>query len=169
MTFIKTLLNLSNRLYFIGVFIFISALLAFGSYLQLVEGIEPCPLCIMQRYAFVVAALFALFGAIHNPKGWMLRLWSLLMTLGALIGSGVAIRQIWLQHNPPTVSTCGPSLNYMLDRFPLAEVLPKLFHGDGDCSEVTWTFLQLSIAEWALISFAAIIAVGLWTAFRRSR
>jgi disulfide bond formation protein DsbB len=113
-------------------------------------------MCIMQRYAFVTAGLIALIGALHAPSGWGKRLYSLLILLAAVGGASVAIRQSWLQHNPPKVTECGADLGFMLDSFPLADALPMIFRGAGDCSAVQWTFVGLSIAEWALVWFAII-------------
>jgi protein dithiol:quinone oxidoreductase len=71
---------------------------------------------------------------------------------------------VWLERNPPNIYDCGADLGYMIDAFPLAEALPMIFRGTGDCSEVLWRFLGLSIAEWALIWFAVFIVAGLTAA-----
>jgi protein dithiol:quinone oxidoreductase len=85
-----------------------------------------------------------------------------------MMGAAVAGRQVWLQHLPPDqVPECGPGLEYMLEVYPLGETLAKILKGTGDCAEVDWTFLGLSIAEWALISFIVLTAVSvlqLWKA-----
>jgi len=51
-------------------------MLIFGLYLQHVVGLNPCPMCIVQRYALIGVVLF---GAI----GWRLRGWGL--TVSALL------------------------------------------------------------------------------------
>ena len=81
----------------------------------------------------------------------------------------VAARQSWLQHNPPRVVDCGPDLAYMLDAFPLAQVLPKVFKGEGDCAKVGWKFLGLSIPEWTLVWFVIFAAVAIWAALAQRR
>jgi disulfide bond formation protein DsbB len=137
-------------------------LLVFGLYLQHMKGIEPCPMCILQRYAFLAAGLIALVGALHGPRRTGLRIYSTLVALTALAGGGVAARQTWLIHNPPAIADCGPGLEYMVDEFPLGEALPMIFRGSGDCASVTWTWLGLSIPEWALVAFTGIvIATGI--------
>ncbi len=153
--------RLPSRATFFLVFVVCAGLMGFGLYLQHVENLEPCPLCILQRYAFVVTGAIALLAAVHAPGriGQSVYAGLLIVTAGA--GAVVAGRQTWLQHNPPNVLDCGPDLAYMLDSFPLSQVLPKVFHGEGDCAKVVWRFLGLSIPEWALVWFAAFILVAL--------
>jgi disulfide bond formation protein DsbB len=159
---------LRPRLIYLAIFFACVGLMGFGLYLQHVEKLEPCPLCIFQRYAFLVSGLIALIAAIHGPRKIGAWVYSTLLVLCAGIGAIIAGRQSWLQHNPPNILECGPDLAYMLDSLPLAQVLPKVFKGEGDCAKVTWTFLGLSIPEWALAWFvlfiiAALLAVALAT------
>jgi protein dithiol:quinone oxidoreductase len=161
------LLNPTPRLLFGAVFLACAALLGFGLVLQAVEHIEPCPMCVMQRYAFAVCGLIALTAAAHNPGTIGRRIYAVSLALAALAGGAVAVRQSWIQHFPPKVVDCGPDLEFMLDSFPLAQALPMIFHGSGDCSKVTWSFLGLSIAEWALIWFVLIVAVAIYLLFAR--
>lgn len=160
--------QLTTRQVFAAIFLYCAGLLGFGLFLQHMEGIEPCPLCILQRYGFVSVGLLALIAALHNPKGGMRRAYGFLVMLAAIAGGSVSVRQVWLQHFPPEKSVCGPDLQYMLGSFPLSDALPMLFRGDGDCSKVDWTFLHLSIAEWALVSFSLIAAVSIWQMIRRA-
>ena len=134
-----------------------AAMLAFGLYLQHVKGIEPCPMCIMQRYALAVCGLIGLVAGLHNPRGGAQLAYSALLGVAALAGGSVAARQSWIQWYPPAVSECGPGLEYMLESFPLASALPMIFRGAGDCSVVDWTFLGLTIANWSFIAFAVIL------------
>ena len=144
-------------------------LLGFGYYLQYFAGQEPCPLCIFQRLAYVGIAGIGLVGAIHAPTGPGRLGYSGTVLLAALIGTGIAGRQVWLQHLPPDqVPECGPGLDYMLDVFPLSDALRMVLSGSGECAAVTWTFLSLSIAEWSLICFA-LLAVLAWDHCRRIR
>lgn len=154
---------------FLLLFATCAGLLGFGLYLQYYGGYEPCPMCIMQRYAFVAVALVALVAGLHGSSDGARRGYGLLLLLLALAGGGVAARQSWIQIYPPAIPECGPGLEFMLDSFPLADALPMIFRGAGDCTERAWTFLGLSIANWSLICFAAIALFGALVALRRTQ
>lgn len=143
-----------SRIYYLSIFLVCSSLLGFGYYLQFVDGLEPCPLCIFQRVAYIAIALFAIPGIIHGPMGKWRYLYSGLIFTGAIIGGIIAGRQVWLQHLPPdAVPACGPGLDFMMEVFPLSETLQMVFTGSGERAEVAWTFLSFSIAEWSLAWF----------------
>ena len=149
------------RPYYLLLFLTCSALLGFGYYLQFVEGLAPCPLCIFQRVAFIIVTIIALLGLVHAPQDIGLRIYSALIVFTSLSGAGIAARQVWLQHLPPDqVPECGPGLEYMLQAFPVAETIKIAFTGSGECAEVHWTFLSLSIAEWSLICFSGLVIVS---------
>jgi len=147
-----------------------AGLLGFGYYLQHVKGLEPCPLCLVQRGFFYLLIVVFLLCAVHGPRGWGQRSYGLAAMLFAAGGFATASRQVWLQHLPPDkVPACGPDLAFMLENLPLARTLEKLFAGSGQCAEVKWTFLNLSIAEWALAWFAAFFLLGLWLLIRQPK
>jgi disulfide bond formation protein DsbB len=157
------------RVLFTLIFLACTALLGFGLYLQYAQGLEPCPLCLMQRGFFVLVAAVALLAALHNPRGWGRRCYGGFIGLFSIGGVVTAGRQVWLQHLPADqVPECGPDLEFMLEFYPLREVLGLLFRGSGECAEVDWTFLGLSIAEWSLICFVALLIAGLWMLFHRT-
>lgn len=158
-------MRITPRLFFAGVFAVCAALLGFGLYLQEYKGLDPCPMCILQRYAFVVIGLIALAGAIHGPRGLALKSYAVLLALFAVAGGGVAVRHSWLQHFPPLRETCGTDLEFLLNTFPLTQALPKIFAGTGSCSKVDWSLLGLSIPEWALVWYVAFAAGAIWLAF----
>lgn len=138
-----------------------TALFGFGLYLQHAQALEPCPMCILQRYAFIAIGIVALVGAIDNPRGgWALRVYGGLVMSLAIAGSGVAIRHSYLQHFPPINQSCGADLSYLLE-LPLSRAWPAIFRGTGECSEVGWKFVGLSIPEWALIWYLifAVLAI----------
>jgi disulfide bond formation protein DsbB len=144
----------TSRIYYLAAFLICGSLLGFGYYLQFVEGLNPCPLCIFQRIAYIALIAFALAGLVHGPAGRWRFLYSGLILAGAVTGVGIAGRQVWLQHLPPeAVPSCGPGLDFMLEVFPLTETLKMVFTGSGECAEVDWTFLSFSIAEWSLFWF----------------
>ncbi len=165
---------LRPRVLFLAILLACIGLMGFGLYLQHVEHLEPCPLCIFQRYAFVVTGAIALIAAVHGPGKIGAWIYGALLVLSSGTGAIIAGRQSWLQHNPPNILECGPDLAYMLDSLPLAQVLPKVFKGEGDCAKVTWKFLGLSIPEWALVWFilfiiaAALATVSATRGFRRN-
>ncbi|MEJ8853038.1 disulfide bond formation protein B [Variovorax robiniae] len=127
-------------------------MLAFGMYLQHVVGLEPCPMCVVQRYALAMVGVFALIAALSNRKGVQVP-FALLALLSAIGGAFTAARQTWLQWHPPEFVSCGRDIYGMIESFPLQRALPMIFKGSGDCSKVDWTFLGLSIANWSFISF----------------
>jgi len=130
-------------------------MLAFGMYLQHVVGLEPCPMCIVQRYALVLVAVWAGLAALSPRRGgWLAGGLLILLTSG--FGAFVAARQSWLQWNPPEVLTCGRDLYGMIEAFPLQRVIPMVFKGSGDCSAVDWTFLGGSIANWSFVVFVGL-------------
>lgn len=128
-------------------------------YLQHVVGLEPCPLCVMQRVALILAGLFALAGALL-ARG---RLWQRLFlggsALAALAGAGVAIWHVWILANPPDSMSCGRPFQWFHDEFPLREWLPRLFRGDGDCLSESWSLLGLGVPHWSLVGFAVVLAL----------
>jgi protein dithiol:quinone oxidoreductase len=142
-----------------------AAMLAFGLYLQHVVGLEPCPMCIVQRYALVLVAVVAGVTALASRKG-LLVVGSGLMALLSGLGAFVAARQSFLQWYPPEVASCGRDLYGMIETFPLKRAIPMIFKGSGDCSKVDWTFLGGSIANWSFVCFAGIALIGLVLVWR---
>jgi disulfide bond formation protein DsbB len=136
------------------------AMLAFGLYLQHSQGLEPCPMCIVQRYAMVLVALAAGFAATRSGRGTLLTS-SLLLVLISGLGAFVAARQSWLQWYPPEVLSCGRDLYGMIENFPLQRAVPMIFKGSGDCTKIDWTFLGGSIANWSFVVFMGIFVLML--------
>jgi len=135
------------------------AMLAFGLYLQHVVGLEPCPMCIVQRYALVLVAIVAGVAAAFKSRGALL-VGSGLMTLIAGFGAFVAARQSWLQWFPPEIASCGRDFYGMIETFPLKRAIPMIFRGSGDCTKIDWTFLGGSIANWSFLWFVFFALVG---------
>jgi len=136
------------------------AMLAFGMYLQHVVGLEPCPMCIVQRYALVLVGVFAAFAAMSKGRG-LRGLWGVLGIVAAGGGAFTAARQSWLQWYPPEFVNCGRDIYGMIETFPLQRALPMIFRGSGDCSKVDWTLVGLSLANWSFIAFAVLIVLML--------
>lgn len=160
--------SIKARTIFLIVFLCCLGLLGFGLYLQHVNGLEPCPLCILQRYAFVVIGFISLIAALHGPKRAGVRAYGAGIALGALAGISVAGRHVWLEHLPKDEApSCGPGLDFIVDSFPLSKALPMIFQGSGECAEVQWRFLGLSISEWALAWFLLFLATGVMLLLRK--
>jgi len=144
-------------------------LLGFGYFLQHVQGLEPCPLCLVQRGFFYAVGVVCLAAVIHGPARVGTAAYGVLAALLALGGAATASRQVWLQHLPADkVPQCGPDLFFMLENLPLSRALEKLVQGSGECAAVDWKFLGLSIAGWSLVWFAALALYALWLALRVS-
>ena len=144
-----------------------AGLLGFALYLQHVDGQDPCPLCILQRIAFIGMMVVFAVGALHGPARRGAIVYSTLAVVIALFGGGIAGRQVWLQMLPPDkVPACGPGLEYMLDRFPLSQALQKILAGSGECAEAGWRFLGLTIAGWSLVWFVVLGAFAIVIAVR---
>jgi protein dithiol:quinone oxidoreductase len=144
------------------------AMLAFGLYLQHVVGLEPCPMCIVQRYALVLVALVAAVTAALRSRGAYMA-GGLLMALIAGFGGFVAARQSWLQWYPPEIASCGRDFYGMIETFPLKRAIPMIFRGSGDCTKIDWTFLGGSIANWSFVWFAIFLVIGVLVFLRQLR
>lgn len=134
-----------------------AGLLGFGLYLQHAVGLEPCPMCIVQRYALVGVALLAAMAIVlpGRARTAMLALAAVLAAAGAF----VAARQSWLQWFPPEVLTCGRDFYGLIESLPLRRAIPLIFRGSGDCTAVDWTWLGLTIANWSFLNFVALLGV----------
>jgi len=147
-----------------------AGMMGFALYAQHVLGLEPCPLCVLQRIAVVATGALFLLAAMHDPGRVGARIYGFLIALAAGAGAVVAGRHVWLQGLPPDqVPECGPGLNYMLDNLPLTEVVSKVLFGSGSCAEVHWTFLGLSMPGWTLIWFLVLGLGTVYMAFSKPR
>ncbi|MFT6092978.1 MAG: disulfide bond formation protein DsbB [Pseudohongiellaceae bacterium] len=130
--------------------------------------LSPCGLCITQRVFVILCGVVCLISAIHNPASHGQKLYAFLAAAMCVFGSYFAGRQIWLQHLPEDqVPACGPGLTYIYDNFPFLETLNFLLKGDGNCAEVQFRFLGLSIAEMSMVAFVILFGSLLYTAFRQ--
>ena len=143
-------------------------LVAYGLYLQHVIGLEPCPMCIVQRYALIIIAIIAGLTGATGRKGLQIT-GILLLLASAVFGAFVAARQSWLQWYPPEVASCGRDFYGMIETFPLQRAIPMIFKGGGDCTKVDWTFLGGSIANWSFLSFFGIALVALALVWRTAK
>jgi len=155
--------SISTRAWYLAVVLACAGLLGFALYLQHRMFLDPCPLCIFQRLAFMWIGAWALLASLHNPSGAARKVYATLVVLGAAMGAAVAGRHVWMQHLPPgEVPECGPGLSYLLETAPFLDVLKTVLLGDGNCAEVQWSFLGLSMPGWTLLWFLAVGAGTLY-------
>lgn len=146
------------------------ALLAYALYAQHKLFLMPCPLCILQRIAFMVMGLGFAFGAVFGSRGWARWSSAALVFIGGSGGVGVAGRHVWLQNLPADeVPACGPGLEYMLQVFPLRDVLNKVFAGSGECAKLDWSFLGISMPGWTLLWYVGLMLATGYFLLRRPR
>jgi len=130
--------------------------------------LDPCPLCILQRIAVILLGILFLLAALHNPGQLGGRIYSALLGLVAIAGTGVAAWHVRLQNLPADeVPSCGPGLEYMVDNFPLKDALGMIFKGSGECAEVAWRLLGLSMPTWVVIGLVGLGIAGVWNNLRR--
>src|SRR5665213_2428400 len=136
----------TRKIYFLG-FLFIAGLLLTSLYLQFFKGIEPCPLCTLQRLTFVLLGLLFLISIVVYKNKAARYVMHSLCGITSLLGIVLASRQIWLQHSPSFDGECGVSLQYMMQVLPLNEVMQHIFQGSTECAIRGWEFLSLNMAE----------------------
>ncbi len=148
----------------------VAGLLGYGYYLQYVEYLDPCPLCITQRMFYMLIAAMALIAVVGKRFVRLQQVMAMLLSLAAVGGISTAGRQVWLQHLPPDqVPECGLGLQYWLENEPFLSTVALLFKGDGNCAEVHWRFLTLSIGEWSLLWFIGFVLLGIFLFVRLGR
>lgn len=136
------------------------ALLGYAYYSEYALGYQPCPLCILQRGAFIIMALGALAGALHGSRGSTRWLYAGTVFIGGIWGLATAGRHLWLQHMPSDqVPECGPGFDFMLEYFSLGEAVTSAFTGSGECAEVDWVFLGLAMPAWTLIWYVLLMVI----------
>lgn len=137
-----------------------SLALGFALILEYAFGYLPCPLCMIQRLCVVMLGSIATLALLFKATGLYRQLGALLMGLSALLGAFFSSRQLWLQSLPAdAVPSCSPGVDYIFDTMPLSKALLVMMQGSGDCAEVVWRFLGLSIAGWVLLVFLLLLAL----------
>ena len=144
-------------------FLACAGLMGYALYAQYVLGLAPCPLCIFQRIATIVTGVLFLIAALHNPRTTGARVYGALIGLAALGGVLISARHIWIQAQPPgTVAACGADLNYLMEIMPVTDVVTKVLTGSGECGQIDWTLLGLSMPWWVAFSLGVL---GAWAVF----
>jgi disulfide bond formation protein DsbB len=149
-------------------FVLCLGLLGYAWYAQVVLQLDPCPLCIFQRVGVAAIAVPFLLAAVHQPRRWGASIYGALIVLAALTTMAVAARHLWIQHLPEgAVPACGAGLSYLLDVFPITDVIRKVLTGSGECARITWSFLGLSMPGWVFIAAAGLGGLGAYANFVR--
>lgn len=131
-----------------------------GFYLQYARGLQPCPLCLMQRFCIFLLFIFCLIGT-WMPMLKQGRVVASLQMLGAVAGLFFATRQLWLQSLPVgQAPACIPDLDVLIRYFPWKDVFHAMIWGAGDCAEVTWRLLGFSMAAWGFLYFLTMLIAG---------
>jgi disulfide bond formation protein DsbB len=138
-------------------------------YFQDYLGLEPCYLCITQRVFVIAIGVICGLAVIHNPPQCGQRIYAVLSTIAAIAGGYFSSKQLWLQSLPEDqVPACGVPVDYLFDAFSLLEAVAMLLRGDGNCAEVQWQLLGLSMPAWVLIAFVGFTIVGLTQLWRKA-
>ncbi|MCC6070216.1 disulfide bond formation protein B [Massilia sp. GCM10020059] len=154
----------NNRTLLLAVAATCFALVGFALYLQHAKDMLPCPLCVIQRYAFLAAGIFSLVAALANKP----KVWTVLAAAGALTGIGYVAKHLYVLANPGF--SCGiDPMETFLNKIPTAEVMPWLFRADGLCEDARDTLFGLSIPQWSGVWFVIITIALLFALVRRSR
>ncbi len=156
------MLKLNRRLGNALTFVVCAGLLAYALYSQYVLELYPCPLCIFQRIAIAALGVVTLVAALHNPaRGGVF--YTLLALIAGGTAFGLAARHVWLQNLPPDqVPACGAGLDYMLDTLPIGSVIRQVLTASGECAEVSWRFLGLTMPAWVAVASAVLVV---WVLF----
>ncbi|MDV6343441.1 disulfide bond formation protein B [Nitrosomonas sp. Is37] len=150
------------RIIFLLIFLSCAGLIGYALYLQWVEGLLPCPLCVAQRIAYWCVGLTALFAFLHNPQKIARRVYGSLMLIFALLGAIIAGRHAWLIRYPDSFE-CGISPEEaFLNALPIAEWWPSMFEANGDCADVSWQLLSLTIPDWSLAAFLLLTSATIF-------
>jgi disulfide bond formation protein DsbB len=162
--------KLTGRKGYILGFIVSFGVVALALYLQKLHNLEPCPLCIFQRIAFMVLGLLFLAAAIHNPANKCKKGYGVLQFIAAATGAGIALRHMWIQANPDKVfAECGAGFDYVYETLPFREFLTWVFKGTGECSTIDWTFLGLTIPQLSLIAFVGLAVYAIYLGFLKKK
>lgn len=144
----------------------IAAALAF----EHIGGYSPCPLCLMERYAYyfgIPASMAALFLARQGSTG-AARLVLALAAIGFLVNAGLGVYHAGAEWKWwPGPDTCGTSAGFTGRVTDLLNTLndTRVIR----CDEAPWRMFGLSFAGWNAVISAALGLIGLGAALRARR
>lgn len=153
--------NYRTILFFLALLSFV--VLGSSFHFQYVVGLQPCPLCLMQRLCVLLLLIIILFSFFAVRT----RLWLILHMSLASFGLFFALRHLWLQSLPlGKAPACMPGLDVLIRYFPWQTVAKALFWGAGDCAETNWSWLGISMPGWSALYFLLMLISGLWLFWR---
>ena len=132
-----------------------AALLGGALILEYGFGLVPCALCLNQRLWVLLAGLIAAAGFAHNPRR---RVYPVLTGLAAVGGGYFSVRHLHLLTLPADqVPRCGVDFGYMLDAFPLGDILRAMLSGTGECAEQSAAIPALALGGFIGIAALAFL------------
>ena len=159
----------SRRLLNLAGFLACAGMMGFALYAQYVLLLDPCPLCVFQRFATILLGIVCLAAALHDPQAVGARVYGAFAGLVAACGVAIAGWHVYLQNLPSdVVPSCGPGFEYIMSNFALFDALGMIFQGSGECAEVLWRLFGLSMPTWVAIGLGGLGIAGVWNGFRRS-
>ena len=159
----------NRRLLNLAGFLACAGMMGFALYAQYALFLDPCPLCVFQRIATISLGVVFLLAFLHNPGNVGSKVYAALVTLTAGFGVGVATWHVRLQNMPTDeVPSCGPGFEYIMDNFALFDALSLIFKGSGECADVVWRLLGLSMPSWVIIGLGGLGIAGIWNNFRKA-
>lgn len=152
-----------RQLNLLGLITCIAAMAFAVGYLQNHLELDPCPLCVLTRIVVMSMAVVFFIALIHNPGQLGQRIYGGINLLIGLTGFAIQLRHIWLQSLPPDeVPACGPGLEFLLQTQPVFGALRQVLQGSGDCAEIDWMFLGMTIPmQTALLFIFLLLLVGI--------
>ena len=144
-------------------------LIGYALFAQYVLGLEACPLCIFQRVAFIAGGLVFLLAGLHSPAGTGARAYAAVALAANVAGGGIAARHVYIQNLPAdqVPPDCGAGLDYMLDVFGPFEAVRMVLTSAGECADINWQFLGISMPGWALVWFVLLSALAVFANWAR--
>ena len=137
-------------------------------YMERHLGLEACPLCLIDRGIVALIGITFLLALIFNPQRLGQRIFAVIALLFSGFGIAVCWRHLWLQGLPKDqLPECTPGLEYMLETFPLGETIRTIFTSAGECAEIQWTFLGLSIPAQTMLLFIGFAVLSLLQILRK--
>ena len=157
----------SKRLLNLAGFLACAGMMGFALYAQYVLLLDPCPLCVFQRIATIALGIVFLLAALQNAGRIGSRVYAALVLITGGFGVGVAAWHVHLQNLPSDkVPSCGPGFDYIMENFALFDALSLIFEGSGECAEVVWRLLGLSMPTWVIIGLGGLTVYGIYNNLR---